>query len=391
MELALTPVTRLGLDVPRLAAPTFATLRGIMPPFVTPSNPLDLTTQVMREPELLAKTADALIADPNVGSLLAALMPGPTAPQATRFLKGILPAVKNPAKPVVVAMMGDGLFLNEEFMTLIRENGILLSRSPERSLRAIAPVTAYGRWCAAAEQRIPPAAIESLPALPAGMLPEYAGKQYLAQLGIKVPEGALARDVAEAAAIAKRIGYPVVLKAQAAALGHKSDAGGVALNIADEANLRQSWTRIMGNVARAHPNLMLEGMLVERMMPPGLEMIVGAKRDPNWGPVVLVGMGGIWTEALNDACLLAPGLPEGLILQELDKLKSSKLLHGSRGMAAVDCAALAHTVSVIGQLMLARPELDEVDINPLVVYPKSDGVVAIDALLVAAAHRSDAE
>ena len=197
------------------------------------------------------------------------------------------------------------------------------------------------------------------------MLAEYAGKQYLAQLGIKVPEGALARDVAEAAAIAKRIGYPVVLKAQAAALGHKSDAGGVMLNIADEANLRHSWTRIMGNVSRAHPNLMLEGMLVERMMAPGLEMIVGAKRDPDWGPVVLVGLGGIWIEALNDACLLPPGLPEGLILEELNKLKASKLLHGSRGMAPVDCAAVAHTVSVIGQLMLARPELRRGGYQPI--------------------------
>jgi acyl-CoA synthetase (NDP forming) len=388
--IGLDACDQLGLDVPRLAAPTLATLRGIMPPFVTPSNPLDLTTQVMREPELLAKTADALIADPNVGSVLAVLMPGPTAPQATRFLKGILPAVKNPAKPVVVAMMGDGSFLNEEFTTLIRENGILLSRSPERSLRAIAPVTAYGRWCAAAEQRIPSAAIESLPALPTGMLPEYAVKQYLAQLGIKVPEGALARDVAEAAAIAKRIGYPVVLKAQAAALGHKSDGGGVMLNIADEANLRQSWTRIMENVTGAHPNLMLEGMLVERMMAPGLEMIVGAKRDPNWGPVVLVGLSGPWAEALNDACLFPPDLPEGLILEELDKLKCSKLLHGTRGLAAGDRAAVAHTVSVIGRLMLARPELDEVDINPLVVYPKGEGVVAIDASLVASEYRSEA-
>ena len=204
------------------------------------------------------------------------------------------------------------------------------------------------------------------------MLAEPAGKRCLAQLGIKVPEGALAQSVAEAAAIAKRIGYPVVLKAQAAALGHRErrrrrDAqyrrrskSGV-----DAVNGKRFWRP---------PKSDVEGIsgAMERMMAPGLEMIVGAKRDPDWGPVVLVGLGGIWIEALNDACVLPPGLPEGLILEELNKLKASKLLHGSRGMAPVDCAAVAHTVSVIGQLMLARPKLkiNEVDINPLVVYPK---------------------
>jgi acyl-CoA synthetase (NDP forming) len=147
--IGLDACDKLGLDVPLLATPTLATLREIMPPFAAPCNPLDLTTQVMREPELLAKTADALLADPNIGSVLAVLMPGGTPQQATRFLKGILPAIKNPAKPLVLAMMGDGSFLDEEFATLIRENSIVLSRSPERSLRAIAPVTAYGRWCAA--------------------------------------------------------------------------------------------------------------------------------------------------------------------------------------------------------------------------------------------------
>jgi len=380
--IALDMCQEIGLDVPSLSLATEETLRTVLPPFVAPHNPLDLTAQVMREPELLGKGLAALLADPGIGSVVAAVM-SDAPPSAVRYLKGLLPAIENPAKPVVLAMMGDGSPLIEEFTTLVREKGIVLSRSPERSLRAMARVTEYGRQCAAADEVPPSAAVPSLPPFPAGTLPEYAGKQRLATLGISVLEGALARDVDEAAIIARRIGYPVVLKAQAAALGYKSDVGGVMLNIADETNLRRSWTQVMENVSRARPDLSLEGILVERMAAPGLEMIVGAKRDPNWGPVVLVGMGGIWTEALGDVRLLPPDLSQGMILKEIAKLKGFALLRGARGLPALDCAAVAQTVSRVGRLMLARPELTEIDINPLVVYPKDHGVVAIDALLVA--------
>jgi acyl-CoA synthetase (NDP forming) len=311
-------------------------------------------------------------------------MPGPEPTQCVRYLKGLHPAIRNPAKPVVLAMMGDGSPLIEEFMTLTRESGIALSRSPERSLRAMARVTDYGRRCAASDKVSPSAAIQALPPLPAGMLPEYLGKQRLAALGIKVPEGALARDLDEALLIAKRIGYPVVLKAQGAALGHKSDIGGVILDIADETGLRRSWTRVTENVSRLRPDSCLDGMLVEIMAAPGLEMIVGARRDPNWGPVVLVGLGGVWTEALGDVRLLPPNLSLNMILAEIAKLKGAALLRGTRGFPALDCAAVANTVALVGQLMLARPELAEIDINPLIVYPKDRGVIAVDALLVAA-------
>jgi acyl-CoA synthetase (NDP forming) len=125
-------------------------------------------------------------------------------------------------------------------------------------------------------------------------------------------------------------------------------------------------------------------MLVEIMAAPGLEMIVGARRDPNWGPVVLVGLGGVWTEALGDVRLLPPNLSLNMILAEIAKLKGAALLRGTRGFPALDCAAVANTVALVGQLMLARPELAEIDINPLIVYPKDRGVIAVDALLVAA-------
>jgi len=252
-------------------------------------------------------------------------------------------------------------------------------RSPERALRALGHATAYGQMLAA--KRVEAAAIEAPPLPGRGTLPEHLAKQYLAALGIPAPERALARDVLEAMRIAQRIGYPVVLKAQAAALAHKSDAGGVALNIADDAALDTAWTGMQARVAKAQPGVSLDGMLVEAMAPKGVEMIVGARRDPEWGPVVLAGLGGIWTEALADVRLMPPDLSHEQIVAELEQLKGARLLYGLRGAPSVDIGAIADVVSKIGALMRARPEIREIDINPLIAYPR--GVLALDALIVA--------
>ncbi len=186
----------------------------------------------------------------------------------------------------------------------------------------------------------------------------------------------------EARKIAARIGYPVALKAQAAALSHKSDAGGVALSIADAAALDAAWSRMVSRVKATQPGLVLDGVLVEAMARPGIEMIVGARRDPEWGPVVMVGLGGIWTEALDDIRLMPADLSREQIIAEIGQLKGSRLLHGLRGSEAADIGALADAVVRIGALMRARDEITEIDINPLMVYGK--GVLALDALIVAA-------
>jgi acyl-CoA synthetase (NDP forming) len=214
-----------------------------------------------------------------------------------------------------------------------------------------------------------------------GALPEYEGKAYLAAVGIPIPDGALARTVAEAKAMAQRIGYPVALKAQAAALNHKSDAGGVALNIADDIALEAAWTRMMDRLAAARAGLALDGILIEAMGPSGVELIIGARREPDWGPVVMIGLGGIWTEALNDVRLMPADLPHEHIVAEIGRLKGARVLQGLRGFAPVDVAAVAEIAVRIGALMRARPEISEIDINPLVAYRQ--GVLALDALIVA--------
>ena len=138
----------------------------------------------------------------------------------------------------------------------------------------------------------------------------------------------------------------------------------------------------MSNVERAKPGLALDGVLVERMAAKGLELVVGAKRDPQWGPVVLVGLGGIWVEALGDVRLLPPDLDEKSIVAEIEKLRSAKLLRGFRGSAARDVGAVARTVFLVGRLMRTVPEISEIDINPLFVHAENEGVTAVDALIV---------
>jgi succinyl-CoA synthetase beta subunit len=248
-------------------------------------------------------------------------------------------------------------------------------------MRAIALYTRYGRMLAwprpaAAEP------IKGLPKLGKGTQPEWLGKKVLGAAGIRVPAGDLARTVDEAAAVAKHIGYPVVLKAQAAALSHKTEAGGVTLNLADEASLRAAWDTMMKSVKRAAPDVILDGALVEKMSPKGIELMVGAKRDPGWGTVLLLGLGGIWVEALGDVQLLPGSAGEEQVAEALGKLRSAKVLAGVRGAPPADTEAVVKVVTAIGRLMQTMPELTEIDVNPLMVHAKGQGVTALDALIV---------
>ena len=299
----------LGLEIPPLSPPTEAFLKTQLPDFMPPRNPLDLATQSIWQPELLRIGPKALLDDPAIGSLVIAITVG-GATDSVKFINHLIEALKGNIKPVVFSLFGGESPLAPEFLKIARENRIIVSRSPERSLRAIANLTTYGKALQRARLVVDGAAIEGLPKLGHGMQPEWLGKQLLSAIGIRTPEGGLAQSVDAAVVLADRIGFPVAMKAQAGKLAHKTEAGGVLLGISDEAALRNAWRQLHENVSKAQPGLQLDGVLVERMASKGLELMIGAKRDPNWGPVVMVGLGGIWVEALGDVRLLLPDLPE---------------------------------------------------------------------------------
>jgi acetate---CoA ligase (ADP-forming) len=345
-----------------------------LPPFAAPDNPVDVTAQVIKDLGIWTRAATALVADPAIGSLAMLAVPG--APkQAVDKGQAVLSAIVASGKPAVVAALGDESPIPEEFYVMFRERGIPVFRSPERALRALAHATHYGRALAAPRGTAPSI---SAPALPHnGTLPEHVGKAYLAALGIAVPKGKLVHDLAGAKAIASDIGYPVALKAQATTLSHKSDRGGVILGIESEQALVTAWEKMQATMA----GIALDGILVEQMVKGGIEMIVGARRDPSWGPVVMVGRGGIFVETLKDVRLMPAWLPKERIVEECYQLKGAAMLRGARGRPPVDVEALADVVLRIAAAMTARPEIVEIDVNPLAVLPK--GAIALDALIVA--------
>jgi len=286
-------------------------------------------------------------------------------------------------KPKVMVALGDTWPLGPDVMEAVRESSAVFSRSSDRMMRAIAHYTRYGRLLARPRASMPPEPMKELPKLVKGAQPEWLGKKVLAAAGVRVPNGELARTADEAITAAKRIGYPVVLKAQAAALSHKTEAGGVILNLADESAVRAAWDTLVENVKRAAPGIALDGALVEKMSPKGIELMVGAKRDPGWGTVLLLGLGGIWVEVLGDVKLLPVGADEKQIVEALHNLRTAKLLAGFRGAPPADIAAVAQVVMAIGRLMQTVPELTEIDVNPLMVHAKGQGATALDALIVA--------
>lgn len=369
----------LGLELPPMSPAQVDLLRPHLPDFTPPRNPLDLGTLPAWQPEVLRLATSAMLDDPAIGSVMVS-NPYVGPPISTEWAKAAIGF--SAAKPMIYVVHNEDMPLPGEARAILSENRIVVMRSPERAMRALAALTAHAQRRRGWSEPVAAEGFADLPALGQGPQPEWLGKQLLARIGIAIPDGGLARSMDEALAIASRIGFPVAIKAQAASLAHKSEAGGVLLDIADEAALRRQWLRLHDNIAGAKPGLKLDGVLVERMGERGLELAVGARRDPQWGPVLMVGVGGIWIEALADVRLLPVAISEARIVEELGKLKAARLLHGFRGSPPVDIAAVAHAAALIGRLMSTRPEIIEIDVNPLVAYGAGKGVVALDALIV---------
>ena len=372
-----------SLDIPSLSAPAEDALRRRLPSFVAPRNPLDIATQAAQDPEIVRDAAASLLSDPGIGGLVAVIAMGNEA-AALKRLNMLLAAREIHPKPLVLVLFGESMPEDPEFLRVARRNRIVLSTSAERALRAFARVTHLGRMLARTDEMESTHSEIKLPNMAPGPQAEWQGKLVLAAQGISVPAGWLARSADEAVDTAERIGFPVVMKAQAARLLHKTEAGGVILNVKTADEVRVAWQRLLDNLAHSQPTLSLDGILVEQMAPRGLELVVGGRRDQEWGPIVMVGLGGVWIETLKDIRLMPPDLSLAAISQELLLLRGAPLLTGMRGTAPVDLMAVAQAVVAVSRLMLATQDLVEVDVNPLIAYPQGQGAMALDALLVVA-------
>jgi acyl-CoA synthetase (NDP forming) len=373
----------IGLELPAPEGASKEVLAALAPGLILPTNPVDLTAQALVNPGLYRTALTPLLQDERYGSVVLALILSSS--QMVRFKADpILATIRDlkPAKPIVFAMLGEDSPVPDDVIEEFRALGVPFFRSPDRAMRALAAFTRLGQAHADARRRREAAPSPPAEPLSPGVIPEHVAKPLLAASGVRAPESGCARTLQEATAIARRIGYPVVLKAQSASLSHKSDAGGVILSLGSEAALAEGWRQLEANIERARPGLKLDGVLVEAMAPKGLELIVGARISVDWGPVLMVGLGGVLAEALRDVRLLPSGMSVEEISAELRKLKGAVLLDGFRGSPPIDVEAAASAIGALDRFIASHPEIAEVDINPLVVHPRGQGATALDALIV---------
>lgn len=209
---------------------------------------------------------------------------------------------------------------------------------------------------------------------------EHEAFELMNSFGLPVPKFGLARSPDEAVTIASKIGFPIVLKIVSPDIIHKSDVGGVVLNLKDEDEVRKGFEQIMNNVKKNAPSAKIEGVLVQEMVPEGLEVIVGSTRDRIFGPVVMFGLGGIFVEILKDVSLKIAPVTEVDVDDMMREIKSGRILvEGYRGMAPRDIKAIKEIVTKVSDIMIEVPEIKDIDLNPIMLYEENRGAKVADA------------
>jgi acetyltransferase len=369
-----------GLEVAELDAPTRGRLEAALPPTASVRNPVDLVGDAGA-----ARYANALQAigpDSTVDAALV-IMTVQAATDAGGVARAIVGGTRGWSRPVVGALVGGDRVVPGA--RVLEEAGLPCYAFPEPAVLALAGMALVAErtrreTAAWAPVTAPAAAGAALDALRVGGqarlgLLELA--PLLAAYGIPVLAPRLARTPDEAAAIAGEVGLPAALKIFSPDISHKTEVEGVVLGLGSAAAVARAAADMAARVRERRPDATLRGFVVQRMASPGRELLLGAVRDAQFGPLVMIGIGGIYVEVLRDtATRLAPVSPAEA-LRMLDELRMAALLRGVRGEPPVDLRALAETISRFAALVADCPDLAEIEVNPLVATP--GGVVAVDA------------
>jgi len=212
------------------------------------------------------------------------------------------------------------------------------------------------------------------------LLTEIEAKQLLEDAGVPVSPARLAKTADEASEISDALGYPVVLKIVSPQITHKSDVGGVALNLKSATEVREAFGRIVASAKQHEPAATVEGAAVQRMERPGIEVIVGMTKDPQFGPVMMFGLGGVMVEILKDVSFRVVPINERDARQMIDEIKGKPLLDGFRGSEPADIDKLRALLLKVSEFIEQHPEISELDLNPVFAY--KDGAIAVDARIV---------
>ena len=379
-----------GGTLARLSDATMSELDQSLPPQWSRRDPVDVLGDA--KSKLVAKAAQIVLADPGVDALLVIITPQAMT-NPTAIAKEVAALSAATPKPVLAAWLGGAAM--RDGTALLSEAGIPTYGTPEQAVRAFMTLVSYSRNLEVLYETPRDIRVD-LPLDRRGLRARFAGilasascplsealsKDLLAAYGIPVTRPVPAATAEEAVLAADAIGYPVVLKIRSPDITHKTDVGGVVLDLPDAAAVRAARAAMLAAVARKAPEARVEGVTVQKMAPAreGIEMILGIKKDPTFGTVVMAGMGGIAAEIYRDRSIGFPPLNERLARLMLEGLKMKPLLEGFRGRPAAAVDKLIEVLVQLSYLAADFPEVAELDINPLLVTP--EGVLALDARIV---------
>lgn len=376
-----------GLEVPSLAEATRERLRRTLPDEASVGNPVDMIASAGADD--YRRVLEVVLEDDGVDSVIAAFVP-PLGIDAVDVARAIRQAADGSEKPVLAVLMGrEGL---PQGMAELREASIPAYIFPESAARALGAMDRHRRRLARPEGRVESFRAESDRAGELLSRAREEGRRLLTvdeslsvmeAYGVPTAAHRMARDAEEAVAAAADLGFPVVLKAVAPGLVHKTEEGGVVLGLEDPEAVRAAYGDIEGS-SQAWEEARLEGVVVQPMVSGGREVILGMTTEPNFGRLIMFGLGGIYVEALGDVTFRLQPVSDLDAREMVRSIRGAALLEGVRGEPPVDFELLAEMLQRISQLVEDHPEIAELDVNPFLAFPEDGGSLAVDARVLLA-------
>ena len=379
--LASDSISNNGIKLVDLQPETKAFLRERLNPAAQVSNPIDMLGGAT--PEEYEMAIRAAVKDENIDIVLPVNVPTSLVDTAA-LAKAFVEATRGSEKTVISCLMGD--FSIPEARKILHSNKIPMYVFPEQMGSVLGAMLKYALWLEKDLEEL--TEIKEVDKISAGEMLSKSTTRFLGEAeirpvlqsyGFPLIPGKTATSDLEAVQAAEELGYPVVMKIVSPQILHKSDAGGIKLNLKDSNSIKTAYAEIMKNAAAHNPEAELQGVLVESMAPKGHEMIVGMRRDPQFGPLVMFGMGGIYVELLTDISFRVAPLNRQDAREMIMETKAGKLLSGLRGQEPADIDAVVECIIKLAQLSVDFPNISEVEINPLLVFEKDKGALALDA------------
>jgi len=382
--MASDAIERQGLDFAKLSCDTIAKLASNLPAAASLQNPLDVLCDALADRYEFALSV--ALDDPDVDIALVLLTPQAMT-DPTAIARGVVKiARRKPGKLILACFLGASKM--EEGTRILREGKVPCYDSPETAVDTIKVVTEYVRWRSRPKRIVELYPVNRRKAETtigkhmrhgACQIGEVASKEILEAYGFTVPKASVATTADQAANIAERLGFPVVLKIWSPEIVHKTDVGGVKLSLETREEVMDAFDLMMYRIPRKLPHVQILGVLVQEMVKTGKEVILGMKREPQFGPLMMFGMGGTMVEVLKDVSFYLAPLTAEEALQMLVNTKTYQMLTGVRGQKAVDTGTIAEALQRLSQLATEFPQIKEVDINPYVVGPAGTTAIAVDA------------